>query len=89
MVDPMVIFPSVTAVLGAWELLTGRGTFGSPRGLSQRGLRLVGAYSLALSLVVIALDLTYPSGLAFMTYGIGILALVATIHLVTRRRATN
>ena len=90
MVDPILIVASATAVFGAWELCLGRPLFGrTPWNLSERALRIYGACSLALSLVAIALALSYPSGLAFMTYGIGVLASVAVVHLVTRRQATN
>jgi hypothetical protein len=84
----MVAIPM--AAFGAWELLVGRSLFGRvPRNLSQRGVRLYGACSLALSLVAIALAVTYPTGLAFMTYGIGILALVGTVQVVTSRKASG
>lgn len=86
----ILIFPIATAAFGMWELVSGRPWYGrSPWNLSGRGLRLYGACSLALSLVVIALAVTYPTGLAFMTYGIGILVLVGTVQLATRLKATN
>jgi hypothetical protein len=90
MVDPIFIAAIGVATLGAWELLTGRPLLGrAPGNLSERGTRLYGASSLALSLGVIALAASYPTGLAFMTFGIGILILVATTHLVTSRKATS
>jgi hypothetical protein len=39
--------------------------------------------------VAIALAVTYPASLAFMTYGIGTLALVGTVQLVTSLKTTN
>jgi hypothetical protein len=89
MVDPIFIVATATAAFSAWELVVGRPLFGpSPWNLSERSLRLYAACSLALSLIAIALALTYPTGLAFMTYGIGTLALVGTVQLATRRKAT-
>jgi len=90
MVDPLFICAIGTAGLGAWELLVGRPVFGMPRWtLSGRGMRLIGAYSLALSLVVIALAVTQRGGLAFVTYAIGVLTLAATVVLVTNRKASG
>jgi hypothetical protein len=90
MVGPILVIAIATAAFGAWELIAGRPLFGrSSWNLSERAHRLYGACSLVLSLVAIALAVTYPAGLAFMTYGIGTLALVGTVQLVTRLKATN
>jgi len=89
MVDPIFIVAIATVALSSWQLAVGRPLFRRPTwNLSERGHRLYGACSLALSLLAIALALTYPTGLAFMTYGIGTLALVGATQLVTRRKAT-
>jgi hypothetical protein len=89
MVDPIFIVATVAAALSTWQLFVGRPLSGGSKwNLSERGHRLYGACSLALSLVAIALAATYPTGLAFMTYGIGTLALVGTVQLATRRKAT-
>ncbi|MDQ2923789.1 MAG: hypothetical protein M3Q90_05800 [Candidatus Dormibacteraeota bacterium] len=86
MVDPILLVATATAGLGLWELLTGRPLFGRPGWIrSATGVRLVGAYSLALSLVVVTLLVTRPGGLPFLTFGIGVLILGATVQIVRRR----
>ena len=86
MFDPILDVAIVTAGLGLWELLVGRPVFGRPGwARSATGIRLVGGYSLALSLVVVTLSVTRPGGIPFMTFGIGVLILVATVQIARRR----
>ena len=89
MVNYLVIISLATAGLGLWEIVTGRpllGAAGWP--LQVRATRWAGAYTLTVSLVVAALALSYPSGLAFVTYAILMLAFAATVQLTRKRRAT-
>jgi hypothetical protein len=89
MADPVFIFALATSGLGLWELVTGRPLFGATRwSLNQRATRWYGAYTLAGSLVVVVLAITYSSGVAFITFGLMALFMAATIQVVQSRRRT-
>jgi hypothetical protein len=89
MVDPVFIFALATSGLGLWELVTGRPLFRAMRKpMSQRATRWYGAYTLAGSLLVVVLAVTYSSGVAFITFGLIALFMAATIQVVQSRRRT-
>ena len=88
MVNYLVIISLATAGLGLWEIVTGRPLLGAPHWpLQARATRWGGAYTLAVSLVVAALALSYPTGLAIVTYAILGLAFAATVQLTKLRRS--
>jgi hypothetical protein len=87
MVNFFVIFALAMAGLGLWELATGRSLFGSRRWpLNQRATRWGGAYTFTVSLVVAGLAVTYSYGIAFMIFGVLVLAFAATVQVITRKR---
>jgi len=87
MADPMVIIPTVTATMGLWVLVAGRG-IGNFQRWPWKGaaLRAAGAYCLLDGLVVIALALSGHDGLAFAIYATTALVF-ATLAVLARRRA--
>lgn len=87
MSDPMIGIAGVTAVFGLWALLTGRGLGAWPGwGLRGRAFRLAGAYTLATSVLAIALALTHHDAIAFLTYAVLSLVLVVLVQLLRDRR---
>ena len=88
MVNFVALIALGTAGFGIWELIVGRPLRRAPDWpLSQRATRWGGAYTLAVSLLVAALAISYPTGVAFMTYGILVLAFAATVQLTKKRRS--
>jgi hypothetical protein len=87
-VDWMVVFPAATAVLGLWVALSGRTLRGRPRWpLDGHALRLVAAFDFLASLAVVVLALRHEDGIAFLTYGLSALILVAAVQLAVRRKS--
>jgi hypothetical protein len=85
--NPLVLFPTATAGLGLWVLLTGRPLRAWPRWpWKGNALRLAGAYCLGSSLLVVALAMTQNDGFAFVVYAVMALALFATIQAGRTRR---
>ncbi len=88
MVNSLVIVSLATSGLGLWEIVTGRPLFGGARWpLNARATRWGGAYTLAVSLGVAALAISFPAGVAFMTYGILVLAFAAIVQLTKMRQS--
>ncbi|MGH7761566.1 MAG: hypothetical protein ACREOY_09140 [Candidatus Dormibacteraceae bacterium] len=86
MVNYWVGLALATAGWGLWEIVTGRPPLGAANWpLQARATRWGGAYTLTVGLVVAALALSYPTGLAFGTYAILVLAFAAAVQ-VTRKR---
>jgi hypothetical protein len=89
MVDPMVGFVVATAALGAYEFVAARPLGGSTSwAFSRRQTRWAGAYTFAASLLAAALMLTNHSAIAFLTYGLLVLAFAATAEVTRSRRAS-
>jgi len=85
MVDPLIVIPAATAGVGFWVLVTGRTLRGVPRWpLEGASLRLAGAYDLLGSLVVLGLAVAGNVGLAFLTYAVLALVLVATVTVASK-----
>jgi hypothetical protein len=88
--DPMVAIAGVTGVLGLWTLLVGRPFRNWPyMALDTRTFRLTGAYSVVVSLVVIALALGHHDGIAFLTYAALSLLLVVTTQVLSNRKQAS
>jgi len=88
MVNFVALIALGTAGIRLRELIVGRPLPRPPDWpQSQRATRWGGAYTLAVSLLVAALAISYPTGVAFMTYGILVLAFAATVQLTKRRRS--
>jgi hypothetical protein len=80
MVDPIIVVAAATAGLGLWVLVAGRTFRGLPKWpLEGTTLRVAGAYELIGSLFVIGLALAGGKGLAFVTYAVLSLAVVAVV----------
>jgi hypothetical protein len=87
--DSLPIFALATAGLGAMAVMAGRPVRGWPKwSLSSRAFRIAGAVCLVESAIVLALDVTQGSGIAFVTFAVGALSMAATIQVVQRRRPT-
>jgi hypothetical protein len=85
MVDPIVVIAATTAAMGLWVLTTGRTFRGWPKWpLEGATLRVAGGYDLVGSLVVIGLSLAGGKGLAFVTYAVLTLALVAVVQVAPK-----
>lgn len=85
--DPVVAIAGVSAVLGLWALLTGRGLGAWPGwALHGRSFRMAGAYTLLMSVLVIAVALNRHDGIAFLIYAVLSLALVVTLQVIANRQ---
>lgn len=80
MVSPIIVPAFMTAGAGLWLIATGRPFWGYPKWPLQRTtLRVVGAYDLLGSLLVIGLAIAGKGGLAFVTYAVLTLVLVGVV----------
>jgi hypothetical protein len=85
---PVVGLAAAWATLGLWGVLTGRRLLAWPGwALDGRAIRLVGAYELLTSLVVIGVALNHHDFIAFLIYAVLSLVLVVTLQVRSNRRA--
>jgi hypothetical protein len=88
MVDPITILAAISGGIGLWILVTGRDFRGYPKWpFKGKTLRVVGAYDLLGSLVVIALAQAGNKGFAFLTYAVLSLALVVVVTVVPKLKS--
>jgi uncharacterized membrane protein YidH (DUF202 family) len=87
MVNPMIIIPVATAVLGLWVLVTGRPVARWPSRPLGSKLRVWAATDLVLSVAVVGLAMAGNTGLAFLLYAVS--ALVLALATVRWRTAEN
>lgn len=88
MSDPMVGLAAAWATLGLWGALTGRRLLAWPGwGLDARAIRIVGAYQVLTSILVIAVALSHHDFIAFLIYAVLSLALAVTLQIRSNRRA--
>jgi hypothetical protein len=84
----LAILATVTGLIGLWTFVTGRPLLGVPQWpLTGRALRLAGAITAVECSLVVILAVTRGSGIAFVVYAIGSLAMAVGVHLARRELA--
>jgi hypothetical protein len=85
---PVVGLAAAWATLGLWGVLTGRRLLSWPGwALDSRAIRMVGAYEVLTSILVIAVALNHHDFIAFVIYALLSLVLFVTLQIVSNRRA--